>query len=231
MQGDNMKGVPGTENISFCNTDKVFKVTKRFNGPQKFLGSSKTLIGALMIRDWCQVNNWEKYPKSDTKSTEPYIRVQEKADPIYRYRVAKVINGHEYSFGSFPTLKEAKECRNNCINHNWSLELLPSNPLRFIQFVLRKDGIIKYNIHRKEGNTSINYGLFDTVHEAMAERDLLEQCNWDYDAVCESLDDTLDGRILFLNGKKSNMRIPFEKQPRNDFWYAKNNKMLVGFNE
>ena len=35
----------GTEYVSFCNTDKVFKVTKRVNGVQKFLGSNKAF--------WC----------------------------------------------------------------------------------------------------------------------------------------------------------------------------------
>ena len=53
-----------------------------------------------MIRDWCQVNDWRQYSKSNTKSKEHYIRVNEDADVLYRYRVAKVINGHEYSFGS-----------------------------------------------------------------------------------------------------------------------------------
>lgn len=179
-----MKNIPGTENISFCKTDKRFKVHKRINGPQRFLGSSKTLIGALMIRDWCQNNNWQRYPKSNTKSHEPYIRVQEKSEWIYRYRVAKVINGHEYSFGSYPTLEEAISRREYCIKHNWSLDLIPQDPLRYIAIIIRGNKI-KYNIHYKKGDSSANYGLFDNLIEAMKERDLLEKCNWDYDLLCE----------------------------------------------
>lgn len=198
MQDDIMKDIPGTENISYCNTHKVYKVSKRINGPQRFLGSSKTLIGALMIRDWCQAHDWKRYPKSDTKSTEAYIRIQEKADPLYRYRVAKVINGKEYSFGSFPTLKEAKECRDNCIKHNWDLELIPKDPLRFIGFNVRKDGKIKYDIYHKENGSSIHYGLFDTIHEAMQERDLLEKHNWDTDVICEALDMRANNKTIFL---------------------------------
>lgn len=193
-----MYGIHGTEYISFCNSDKVFKVSKRINGYQKFLGSSKTLIGALMIRDWCESNNWQKYPKSDTKSTEPYIRVQDKADPLYRYRVAKIIKGKEYSFGSFPTLEEAKKCRDNCIKHNWDLELIPKDPLRFIGFIIRKDGKIKYDVRHKENNSTIHYGLFDTIHEAMMERDLLEKHNWDTDVICESLDLRTNNKTIFL---------------------------------
>ena len=193
-----MKNVLGTECVSFCKTDNNFRVAKRINGFQKLLGSSKTLIGALMIRDWCEANNWQKYPKKDSKSTEAYIRKQEKADPLYRYRVAKVINGKEYSFGSFPTLKEAKECRDNCIKHNWDLELIPKNPLRFINFNVRKDGKIKYDIYHKENGSTIHYGVFDTIHEAMKERDLLEKHNWDTDVVCESLDMRTNNKTIFL---------------------------------
>lgn len=193
-----MKNVFGTEYISFCKEDNNFRVHKRIKGVQKLLGSNKTLIGALMIRDWCEVNNWQKYPKKNTKSTEAYIRIQEKADPLYRYRVAKVINGKEYSFGSFPTLKEAKECRDNCIKHNWDLELIPKDPLRFIGFNVRKDGKIKYDIYHKENGSSIHYGLFDTIHEAMQERDLLEKHNWDTDVICEALDMRANNKTIFL---------------------------------
>ena len=31
------------------------------------------------------------------------------------------------------------------------------------------------------------------------ERDLLEQFDWDYDAICESIDETIEGKIIMRN--------------------------------
>ncbi|MBQ6098994.1 MAG: hypothetical protein IJI80_04440 [Methanobrevibacter sp.] len=192
-----MKDVPGTENINWCKEDRNYRISKRINGTQKLIGSSKSLISALMIRDWSKANNWKRYPKRDTKSHEHYIRVNDKADPLYRYRVAKVINGKEYSFGSFPLLEEAIQCRDNCIKNNWSLDLIPVDPLRYIEFIIR-GGKIKYNIKHKENGSSVNYGLFNTIHEAMHERDLLEQCNWDFEVIC-NLDERINEETIYLS--------------------------------
>lgn len=192
-----MKDVPGTENVSYCRSDNNYRVSRRISGQQKLLGSSQSLISALMIRDWCKANNWKRYPKSNTKSHEPYIRVNDNADIFYKYRVAKVINGREYSFGSFPTLQEAITCRDNCIENNWNLDLIPVDPLRYIEFLIKGDQI-KYNIKHKENGSTINYGLFTTIHEAMRERDLLEKYNWDYDIVC-NLDERDAGKTIYLN--------------------------------
>ena len=81
---------------------------------------------------------------------------------------------------------------------NRGLDLIPDDPLRFIEFRLRKDGVIKYNIHKKHGDTTVNYGRFDTIHEAMAERDLLEQYDWNYSIVC-NLDERENNETIYLN--------------------------------
>ena len=194
-----MKNVPGTENISWCKGDCNFRIYKKIQGTQKLIGSSRSLISALMMRDWSKANNWERYPKPNTKSHEPYIRVNDKSDIFYRYRVAKVIDGSEYSFGSFPTLAEAIKCRDNCVKHNWSLDLLPVDPLRYIEFLI-KGNRIRYNIKHKENGSTVNYGLFNTIHEAMYERDLLEKYNWDYEIVC-NLDERIGNETIYLNRK------------------------------
>lgn len=200
MEGvfDKMKGVPGTENIAWIESEKKFIVSKRINGYQKFLGSHKSLICALMIRDYCKAHNWIKYPKSLNKTGEHHI-IQINKNPMKKYTVYKIIDGHHVTFGSYPTLKEAIEKRDYCIAHDWSLDLIQKNPLRFIDFLIRKDGKIKYNIYHKENGSTVNYGLFDTLHEAMYERDLLEACNWDSDVICETLDERINGQTIYLN--------------------------------
>lgn len=192
-----MKNVPGTECVAWIKSQKKFIVSKRINGHQKFLGSHKSLICALMIRDWCEAHNWLKYPKSKNKTGEHHI-LQINKDPMKKYSVYKIIDGKHTTFGSYPTLKEAIERRDYCIENNWSLDLIPENPLRFIDFILRKDGKIKYNVRHKENGFTVNYGLFDTIHEAMAERDLLEECDWNIDVICESLDMRENEKTIYL---------------------------------
>lgn len=198
MQDDIVKGIPGTENISYCKTDKVFKITKRINGNQNFLGSNKTLIGALMIKDWCKVNNWKKYPKSNTKSKEPYIRVRDKSSEGYRYSVAKVINGTEYTFGSYHRLEEAIVRRDYCVKNDWSFDLIPKDPFRFIEISLLSNGQLKYDVRHKENGSTIYYGRFDNFVDAMRERDLCEKYNWDSEVMC-NLDERTNGEIIYLN--------------------------------
>lgn len=193
-----MKNVPGTENVSYCKEDKNFRITKRINGNQKLLGSSKTLIGALMIKDWCKVNNWKKYPKRDSKSSEPYIRVRDKSSLGYKYSVAKVIDGTEYTFGSYPTLEGAIVRRDYCREHGWGLDLIQRDPLRHIQISVLNDGKLKYDVRHKENGSSVYYGRFDNFVDAMHERDLCEENNWDSEVLC-NLDERLDGETIYLN--------------------------------
>ena len=192
-----MKNVPGTECISWIKSQKKFIVSKRINGYQKFLGSHKSLICALMIRDWCEAHNYEKYPKSLNKTGEHHI-IQINKDPMQKYTVYKIIDGHHVTFGSYPTLKEARNRRDECIAHDWGLNLIQKDPLRFIDFIIRKDGKIKYNVKHKENGSTVNYGLFDTIHEAMYERDLLEQYNWDFEVIC-NLDERMNEETIYLS--------------------------------
>lgn len=192
-----MKNIPGTECVSYNKSENNFRVHKRINGIQRLIGSHKSLICALMIRDWSNANDWKKYPKSKNKTGEHHI-IQINKDPMKKYTVYKIIDGKHTTFGSYPTLEEAIKRRDECIQNNWSLDLIPPNPLRFIEFLLRKDGKIKYNIRHKENDSTVNYGIFDTLQEAMAERDLLEKHNWDIDVICEGLDMRENGKTIYL---------------------------------
>ena len=48
------------------------------------------------------------------------------------------------------------------------------------------------------------------VDDAVDEVKLLRKCNWDYDIICESIDESDNGIIFVDNDKK--MRSPFEKK-------------------
>lgn len=111
MQGDYMKGVPGTEHIK--KHSKGYEIFKQLNGKWTYLGRGKTLIIALMKRDWCQANNWERYP-----SNFKYI----KKTPNGNFIITKRTNRKIESYGTFKTLKEAQKEVEVLKKYDWDLE-------------------------------------------------------------------------------------------------------------
>ena len=85
-----MKGIPGTKYVCYKKNDDRYIVSKSINGKTKHLGSSKTLIGALMMRDYSQANNWKPYPYSRGSTGEKYIAYR---DNLGVYEIVKNING------------------------------------------------------------------------------------------------------------------------------------------
>jgi len=253
-----MKGISGTENIYYKNG--YYTVSKVINGLTCYVGNCKTLIQALMIRDWAEQNNWKKYPKikpipkhkpcnplrniQKTQSNKFTIRksinyktysfgsyntleealkfrdyfernnwplterfkystpefIQKVGD---KFKVEKSFgnrvkgNRKRYSYGTYDTLEEAIQRRDECIKNDWSRELIPDNPLKYI----RKNGN-SYCIQHKENGVAEYYGTFSCLDDALKERDLLISCDWDYDAL-ESIDETQSDGLKFIEGKKA----------------------------
>ena len=117
-----MKAIKGTKYITCMqayNGKTWYIVQKTINGVAYNFGTARTLIEALMIRDWCIVNNWKKrYPKTHSTG-EKYIRKVKG----YFY-VQKVVNGKLEHFGSFKSLEDAIVERDLLIKYNWDLECL-----------------------------------------------------------------------------------------------------------
>ena len=114
-----MRLISGTKHISCMRTtnNKIFYVVqKRICGQTKHFGMCRTLIGVLMMRDWCQANDWQQpYPKK--RSTEwKYIHKFNG-----KYKIQKVIDGKIEYFGSFNTLEDALKERDLLIKYNWNL--------------------------------------------------------------------------------------------------------------
>ena len=250
-----MRNIPGTNHISYHKKDERYTVTVTIDGKNKHLGSSTSLISALMIRDWCMANDWKPYPKkrgedmryiqyrqdlnvyeiikringrneyfgryhdlSEAKKWRDYF-IEQDWDinqrllgtinkNIYfklgKYRIIKHINGKDYMFGSFNTLEEAEKRLHeirlkgwmNVINDNE--RLLETTVSNIIQIPNGKFEIVK-NID----GVKYTFGVFNTLEEAEVEVKLLRKSNWDYDALCESHDETNNGETEWLNGKLS----------------------------
>lgn len=199
-----MNNVLGTEYIHYHKDKGLFQITKRINGKLKSLGYGKTLIIALMKRDWCKLHNWKPYPRQ-TKTGEKYIVFE-----WNRFKVRKRINGKYKYYGSFKTLEEAVEYRDFIVKKGWSTNHKYVNPMRHIYKSNEHSWIVSKLVNGKV----TCFGSFKSVEEAQKERDLLEKYDWNYDLLVEH--DTMD--YSYLNGKL-NTRIQFEKKKQRRDWY------------
>ena len=115
-----MRGVPGTENIAHYKSIDRYLVVKTMEGKLKRLATGRTLIEALMMRDWCKVNNWRKFIYR-----HQYIQ-KNRSGSYGIYKDFKDENGNNYrlQFGTFNTFEEAQKERDLLIKYDWDFEAL-----------------------------------------------------------------------------------------------------------
>lgn len=205
-----MREVPGTEYITHRKNLDVYEVTKRINGKLEYFGRYHTLDDAIKWRDYFIKNNWDLNLRLiGTVNKNIYFK-------LGKYRIIKRIDGKEYYFGSFNTLEEAetrlreirfKGWHNVIFNNERLIETTTSN---IVQLPNGKFEIIKYRKGKMD-----TFGVFRTFEEAQSEVKLLRKCDWDYDAICESIDETINGKII----NESKFSTSFEKhESRNDYY-------------
>ena len=117
------------------------------------------------------------------------------ARPNGKFIIARKIKGKVHYFGTYETLEEAIIAKERLIKQNWIKE---PNPMRYICKITNGKKM-KYSIQRLSKACAGYFGSFETIEEAQKERDLWEQFDWDYDALCESIDETLDGYLIMRN--------------------------------
>lgn len=199
-----MKNMPGTEHISYHEKVGLYQIVKRINGKFVSMGYGKTLIIALMKRDWCQSHNWRPYPRN-TKTNEKYIQVKDN-----HYKVQKRIKGKYRIYGSFETLEEAVKYRDFIVSKGWSTNYQYKNPMRNIYKNNKHSWIVSKMV---DGKVTC-FGTFKSIEEAQKERDLLEKYDWNLDRLVEHD----DGEYSYLDDKKST-RILFKKHEQRRDWY------------
>lgn len=91
-------------------------------------------------------------------------------------------------YGAFKDYNDAIQHRDKCVEGNWDMSLVYSNPMKFIQ----KRGK-SYHIQRR----GKFYGAYSNVIDAMNERDLLVKYDWDIEKICECHDETIEGTSVF----------------------------------
>ena len=146
-----MKSIVGTKYISKNGTE--YQVSKSINGVHTYMGRGKTLIEALMIRDWCIANKWKCFPS--------------KFHYLYK-----------------------------CKSGRWGIQKYVNGKMEY-------------------------FGTFETKQEAEAEIELLKECDWDLELLCEQGYETIE----WLKNIKFT-KTTFQKQnERNDYFLAKNSSL------
>ncbi|MCR5027027.1 MAG: hypothetical protein K6A34_06270 [Methanobrevibacter sp.] len=115
-----MYGIPGTKNIHRAYDE--FTIIKKINGKTIYLGRGKTLIIALMKRDWCEANNWKPYP------IQRYC-IRQTPYGTWNLTKKKRINGTSKAIYSanFSTYNEAKKEAELFEKYDWDLEAVCNN--------------------------------------------------------------------------------------------------------
>ena len=115
--------------------------------------------------------------------------------PNGKFMIVHKIKGKPHYYGTYETLEEAIIAKERLIKQNWIKE---PNPMRYIGKITNGKKM-KYYIQRLSKGCEGYFGSFETLEEAQKERDLLEQFDWDWEAICESIDETIEGKIIMRN--------------------------------
>lgn len=214
-----MRGVPGTKYISYRPKLDVYEVVKRINGKVEYFGRYHNLDDAIKCRDYFIEHDWDLNLRL-IHTINKNIRLKRGKWTIY-----KTINYKEYYFGSFNTYEEAEKRLKEIRLKGWEKVILDNERLietttsNIIQLSNGKFEII-HNIKGKRHT----FGVFNTYEEAESEVKLLRKCNWDYDALCESIDETENGVIPITNIRFGST---FQKRnQRNYLFLAKGTGMI-----
>ena len=138
----------------------------------------------------------QKYLNNTLEPTQPNLKY------IYRtaqgtYQINKLLNNKTVYFGTYPSLKRAREKRDYLIEHNWPRDGFKrydktrrkkyNNTHKYKEdYAICKVGKV-WEIRRKDPETGklLYYGRFKNIEDARHERDLLIKCNWDLEALCD----------------------------------------------
>ena len=95
------------------------------------------------------------------------------------FEIRKRVGGVLIYWGSFPTLEEAKLHKAYYLGKNWEV-----NPLfKAKRYIVKRNN--NYSVLKKIDGKTVSYGTFNTIEDAMYERDICVVCDWDYDLICE----------------------------------------------
>lgn len=96
-----------------------------------------------------------------------------------KFEIRKKVGGVLTYWGTYHTLEEARLYRAYYIGKKWMV-----NP-HFMnrKYIYENNG--RYTVSKMIEGHTISYGTFNTLKEAISERDICIKCNWDFDLIVE----------------------------------------------
>lgn len=201
-----MKYIHKTNSGNYC-------LIKKIKGKFYNFGSYHSLEEAKNYRDYFESKGWEnsldeRLEYSTSKHPNRYIRTRNG-----RYVIIKSINGNPIFFGTYFSLEKARKVRDYFENRGWNI----NERFHFsdIKYVSKNHG--KYVVRKTIDGKRVSFGQFKDKESAIEEANLLKRCDWDLDALCEGIDETVDGELKYLDGVKK-LGSTFQTHPngRND---------------
>lgn len=169
-----MKNVPGTKYIHKDDNGK-YDIIKMVNGKLTYYGCYQSLVMALMLRDYLISVDWpidfdyEKYGNSDKYIY--FIRG--------KYIIQRTFNDEKKYFGSYPSLSIARDVKLALSCAGWPYVKRNFNKYNLPKYINFKNGF--YCIRKGEEY----YGFFKNFEDAVIERDMMIDCDWDWDLIVE----------------------------------------------
>lgn len=105
------------------------------------------------------------------------------------FMIGKQVKGKYFYFGNYQSLEKAKKVRDYFVEHDWDIserfKFMEIPPTRYI----RKTRAGNYKIVKWLNGKMVYFGTFHSLEDAMLERDLLVESNWDWEVLCECSDE------------------------------------------
>lgn len=160
-----------------------FIVKKFLDGDTVYFGGFTNLDEAKKHRDYCIEHDWSLDCVKSKRDDEMRYLSQLPSNKYVIYKNLKVDGEYRtVYFGVFECLSEAKEYRDYCIEHEWDIKLCKRrySSQGLPKYITRQDdGFI---VQRRNYRTGEGYSQrFKTLEDAVRERNLLIQCDWDED--------------------------------------------------
>lgn len=190
----------------------TFRINKSFDGTLYNFGKFDTLEDAELAREILINNNWNQFKIPDELYSWRFFT--EYNPPMHAYEVINLIDDDFISFGFFKTIENAKLAIKILIENNWNSSKVPL-------YLYSKNSNIRihlrgqyksFSVVRKINGEITYYSTFDTMREAMIERNKLLLSNWEEEETLEEKFDEyiylgIDDKYYLKNYVNGNMKV------------------------
>lgn len=188
-----------------------FQLNKQLNGKMITVGTDKDLNKIKKIRDYLVKNNWDlevvKQMKDELNNSNYIYKINN------GFTIIKYVNKERRYFGKYDTYEKALNQVEFLKNNDWNIEHAKDTGIKrdrcFETRYISKTDYGAYYIQKRINGKMSNFGVFDTLEEAIKERNLYEQCNWDWELICEHTStEKFDRNKLIVKGASSSFYKP-----------------------